>query len=1370
MKNPHAMRFSHLRRRPRLETLEQRRLLSADAPSVTGVHLSSSETGFQHQIASGDHQLASISWSQLDQVEITFDEPVDVSADALELSGVRQRDHEFNDFELSPDGLSARWRVASSLVSDRYELRLADSVKDAQGLALDGEWWDSHSQVSGDGTAGSDFVFRFNVLVGDVNQDGTTSLNDYGLVAAELDSQATGTRFDIDTDGTVTESDLQQVQDAFGNLDGLGEHGTTMLLRAAGDVNGDQTEEIVVLEGGENARVALFQQSTGELLSAATLNAEMRYIDMEVVYNSDSTPQALAILGSHLQTGGIRVWLWDFASSAPTSSIAFNKSKLAIDLETFTDAFDGGVRIAVLTQALQSQHSRVYVADVESLAITHSVELGRDFLGNDLEIVSGTESVQPALAVAGTVVASGGTRVKIVDSQSGAPIGSVPFGRVNAVDFEVFENAVGESIFALLREQYAGSRAMVDLRRIDGSRAELIVFQGNAAPLDLEVTHDGQQVQLALLSVDDLHFENTVQVSNEDGSEKSTYQFGSGFQTSGFAISDSGDGQIIHVAQHNTLLDASHVKARQLGDNIRRRTVAVRAPGSRPAWYESNRIHGITRLSMVDPRRELERSYYETQESQQAASIFAELGAKTFTRHVLTMDEDPWWPSELPVDANGDPVLRQARDNRGIALDDRENLVQGFINSAWEQNIPMMGYFFDISDATLGQLNPDWVCTNSNDAIVSHTYKGEYLDITGPYGNVVQQRLLEVADMGLSGIYLDFRHVPPNGCWSAQMEADFEAETGLPAPPVANTDEYVQFVQFSARRMTEVISGWEDALQQQYPYLQLNVSVTSVPGLTRQEMNTDLVAIANPKSEFTVAVRRGLNNNVFRNNPDFFEPPHDVRMAFGWTLLREAAEDGLPHVWNAFAPNRDHFLAFLGAVTTYGNIAALDVVEELLLPGGHVDGVASRADMAEGFALGNAISPHLSRADPIRWAAVLFSENSRNERGLNSRQAWEEVVSPTVGAFQAAQQAHKPVSVLTDGQLARGFANDYQVLFLSNPDELTVPQQVAVQDFVALGGTVIENDPSWNWGDEAGYSNAVISIQQMLAEVQAPAPLTVSGLPLGSHSVGYSRANGNDLPMTTVVAISNQFDFSQSSTIFDPIPAENVNATPANIPAGGKVFISDQLLGDDASLSANDVVAMEVVSGEVLTVVRLVNGFEIQLPEIERSAVIVLEPVDSVVANAPLPQSAYHNPLEPADVNADAAVTVLDAHMVLNRLGTLAQGETNPAHAERIAFFDANGDGQITPADALFVLNKLSEQWASRYLAKKPDVPDVTNDNRPSDEALVVSQMKEAVATAGELPPFLYQRIDAALAELDATVVEPTALTQELESLIQLLV
>ena len=250
---------------------------------------------------------------------------------------------------------------------------------------------------------------------------------------------------------------------------------------------------------------------------------------------------------------------------------------------------------------------------------------------------------------------------------------------------------------------------------------------------------------------------------------------------------------------------------------------------------------------------------------------------------------------------HGAPQFLAARTEHGIALAAGRSLLQEAVTEAWAHDEPMLAYYNDMSEASVAAAHPEWICRDAAGAPATHETKGTYLYITGPYGAVVRQRLLELADAGASGAYLDFRHVPGGGCYGSALAADYQAAHGsVPAP--GRTAAYEQFLEFTARRLDETLEGWRSAVQREYPSFRVITSVTSVPALTRLEMDSRLGVEGDTKSEFGVAIARGQSNSVLVNNPTLPRPDDQVRIGFGLALLRDAHRghgDGVAHIWRA---------------------------------------------------------------------------------------------------------------------------------------------------------------------------------------------------------------------------------------------------------------------------------------------------------------------------------------------------------------------------------------------------------------------------------------------------------------------------------------
>jgi hypothetical protein len=148
-------------------------------------------------------QLTDLPWININQIVITFSEDVNVDEADLALKGTSVAQYGFatggfsytaqdTSGDSTPDRFIATWTLSQNLAAEKVLIDLdGDGVNPvntpitskSSGLALDGEWVNgSDTYNSGNGTPGGDFEFRFNVLPGDVNRDGSVLSNDVLLV------------------------------------------------------------------------------------------------------------------------------------------------------------------------------------------------------------------------------------------------------------------------------------------------------------------------------------------------------------------------------------------------------------------------------------------------------------------------------------------------------------------------------------------------------------------------------------------------------------------------------------------------------------------------------------------------------------------------------------------------------------------------------------------------------------------------------------------------------------------------------------------------------------------------------------------------------------------------------------------------------------------------------------------------------------------------------------------------------------------------------------------------------------------------------------------------------------------------------------
>ena len=118
-----------------------------------------------------EHEL--LPWTNLDRISIRFSEDVDVDREDLRLLGIKQASYSFADMKYDAASQTATWSLSTPIAADKLMLTLssneAGGVRDRSGNLLDGN-------PAPDATG--DYQLRFDVLPGDVDQDGMTNVLD----------------------------------------------------------------------------------------------------------------------------------------------------------------------------------------------------------------------------------------------------------------------------------------------------------------------------------------------------------------------------------------------------------------------------------------------------------------------------------------------------------------------------------------------------------------------------------------------------------------------------------------------------------------------------------------------------------------------------------------------------------------------------------------------------------------------------------------------------------------------------------------------------------------------------------------------------------------------------------------------------------------------------------------------------------------------------------------------------------------------------------------------------------------------------------------------------------------------------------------
>ena len=217
------------------------------APTVTGVYVmgstwtsgflsflagnlsgSSSTYGFAIPVGTGTTQLETLPWRNLDRISVRFSEDVSVAQAQFAIVG-SVGSYSVSGFSYNSTDHVATWSLSAVIGPDKLYIALPGSgatpVTDVAGNVLDGEWTNptSFDQVgatsifpSGNGVAGGDFAFRFDVLPGDSTGGSLGKVNVADInqtkSRSSLPETTSSYRSDFDGNGLVNVADINYVK------------------------------------------------------------------------------------------------------------------------------------------------------------------------------------------------------------------------------------------------------------------------------------------------------------------------------------------------------------------------------------------------------------------------------------------------------------------------------------------------------------------------------------------------------------------------------------------------------------------------------------------------------------------------------------------------------------------------------------------------------------------------------------------------------------------------------------------------------------------------------------------------------------------------------------------------------------------------------------------------------------------------------------------------------------------------------------------------------------------------------------------------------------------------------------------------------
>lgn len=450
-------------------------------------------------------------------------------------------------------------------------------------------------------------------------------------------------------------------------------------------------------------------------------------------------------------------------------------------------------------------------------------------------------------------------------------------------------------------------------------------------------------------------------------------------------------------------------------------------------WFQSNRIQTHIRL----PITELLES--DSKLFTKGNLLLKNIGSNVITRHFKTAGEGAWWNTTF---GKTNPIVNKTK----------KNIAKLIIDDAHQLNMSIIAYYRHMEDDYIATTYPSWLCKNwKGKHIRTITNRGYYICFNSPYKEFVKNRLIELVKLGIDGIYFDETHMPRTGCWCSYCQKKFKTMYKHNIPKKVNFSDPIwakYYTEFTNQTIEETFLYWKESIKKENSEVKLIISLHLYPTFFDYFLSTNLMKIADSvKSEFDIPIKIPKNYKKYIFNPLNVHIDKEIKMALGYTLIRDASNSFPAHIWIPQAIDKLTMEYAIAGVISYGNIANININEKLL-------NTKNSLFYNQIGVINKKLQTIFSQTLPLKTIGIYYSERQRNLYIPNYIKSYENVINPVFEAYTYLFHQNLPICIYTDETLS-SIDRRTKILFVPNTYILNKNENIILNNFIKNGGTVI---------------------------------------------------------------------------------------------------------------------------------------------------------------------------------------------------------------------------------------------------------------------------------------------------------------------------